>query len=61
MMAFGMERLEFRLHDFTRTLWVSDSAKEVWQPRISRIMDSLQDIAWRAVVAGIQPCTILLI
>ena len=55
MMSFGMERLEFRLHDFTRFLWVSDSAKEVWQPRIDRIMHCLQDIAWRAVVAVCSP------
>jgi hypothetical protein len=33
-----MERLNFALPDFVRPSWVSDSAKEVWEPRINRIM-----------------------
>ncbi len=61
MTSFGMERLAFRLHDFTRYLWVSDHAKEVWQPRIDTIVQCWQEIAWRAVVADIQPCAVLLI
>lgn len=31
------ELLPFRLPDFTRIIWVSDKAKEVWEPKISAI------------------------
>ncbi len=61
MTSFGMERLTFRLHDFTRLLWINDHAKEVWQPRISQIVQCWQEIAWRAVATGMQSCAIQVI
>ena len=29
-----MERLDFTLPDFTRFAWVSDAARDVWEPRL---------------------------
>lgn len=51
-----MERLPFRLHDFTRTSWASARAKTVWLPRIDRIVKCRQELEWRTVAAGLQPC-----
>src|SRR5262245_65392437 len=53
-----MERLPFVLPDFTRLMWVSDRAREVWQPRLQRITRAWLEIEWRAVVAGVRPCAI---
>jgi hypothetical protein len=52
------ERLPFRLHDFTRTSWASERAREVWQPRIERIVKAWLDIEWRAVLAGVRACSV---
>jgi SAM-dependent methyltransferase len=53
-----MERLPFVLSDFTRFMWVSDRAREVWAPRLQRITRAWLEIEWRAVVAGVRPCAI---
>ena len=51
--SFGIKRLAFRLPDFTRYTWVSDLARNVWQPRIARIIVAWQEIEWLAVAAGL--------
>ena len=56
--SISMRRLPFRLQDFTRICWASDSAREVWQPRIGRISNAWLEIEWRAVVAGLRSCCI---
>ena len=33
----GMQRLAFSLPEFTRLAWVSDQAREVWEPRLARL------------------------
>lgn len=53
-----MRRLPFRLHDYTRISWVSDSAREVWESRLTRITNAWIEIEWLAVVAGIRSCCI---
>jgi hypothetical protein len=53
-----MERLPFVLPDFTRLMWVSDRAREVWAPRLQRITRAWFEIEWRAVVAGVRRCAI---
>ena len=35
--AFRRDRLPHVLPDFTRVSWVSDRARAVWEPRVSRI------------------------
>ena len=49
-----LDRLDFVLPDFTRLAWVSDHAREAWQPRRGRITAAWLDIEWRAVVAGVR-------
>jgi hypothetical protein len=56
-----MKRLNFRLHDFTRISWVSDQAKNVWQPRIHRVNACWQQIEWLSVEAGLRACTLRMI
>lgn len=51
-----MKRLSFQLPDFTRISWVSDRARSVWQPRISRITNAWLEIEWRSVLVGVRPC-----
>lgn len=53
-----MQRLPFVLPDFTRLMWVSDEAREVWAPRLQRITRAWLEIEWRAVVAGVRDCAI---
>jgi len=53
-----MASLPFRLHDFTRISWVSDSAREVWGPRINRISNAWIEIEWLAITAGVRSCSI---
>lgn len=45
-----MNRLNFILPDFTRIIWVSSHAKEVWQPRLSRISKSFSQIEFESVL-----------
>jgi hypothetical protein len=51
-----MDRLDFDLPDFVRVSWVSDLAREVWQPRLTRILTAWSEIEWLSVVAGMRPC-----
>lgn len=51
-----MERLDFCLHDFVRVSWVSESAKNLWQPRFRRIAKAWNEIEWLSIVAGARSC-----
>src|SRR5579883_2009836 len=42
-----MDRLGFELPEFTRTMWVSDRARDVWV-----------EMEWLAVAAGVRRCCI---
>jgi hypothetical protein len=53
-----MRLLPFSLHEFTRVSWVSDSARETWQPRFARIIDAWVQIEWLAILAGVRSCCI---
>jgi hypothetical protein len=52
------DRLPFRLPDFTRYAWVSDQARECWEPRLRRIVNMLQELEWRTIVAGNRRCAL---
>ncbi|HEU4925683.1 MAG TPA: class I SAM-dependent methyltransferase [Vicinamibacterales bacterium] len=56
--AFQRDRLAHVLPDFTRISWVNDRAREVWEPRISRIGSAWAQIEWRSVEAGIRRCAL---
>ncbi|HWC39179.1 MAG TPA: class I SAM-dependent methyltransferase [Acidimicrobiales bacterium] len=53
-----MERLDFRLPDFTRLAWVTDQAERVWRPRLERIATAWAETEWRAVLAGVRSCAV---
>ncbi len=54
--SYQLERLNFQLPDFTRLSWVSDRARYVWEPRLSRIAQAWSEIEWRSIVAGVRSC-----
>jgi hypothetical protein len=57
--AYGMVRLDFRLHRFLRHSWVSDDARAVWAPRVRRIQDAWAEILRQSVLHGVRRCAIL--
>jgi hypothetical protein len=56
--AFELDRLAHVLPDFTRVSWVSDRARGVWEPRVSRIGTAWSHIEWQSVAAGIRRCAL---
>ena len=56
-----MERLDFALPDFTRVSWVSDGARETWQPRIRSIGAAWDEIEWRSIISGVRDCCITVV
>lgn len=56
-----MERLNFALPDFTRISWVSDRARETWQPRVEAIGVAWSEIEWRSILAGVRDCCITVV
>ncbi len=53
-----LERLDFVLPDFTRLSWVSEKAREVWQPRLHRIAHAWADIEWVSILSGVRCCAL---
>jgi SAM-dependent methyltransferase len=53
-----MQRLDFVLPDFTRVAWVSDRARAVWEPRLTRIITAWSEIEWRSVLEGVRSCAV---
>ncbi len=58
--SIAMDRLDFALPEFTRLSWVSDRAREVWEPRLRRITKAWLEIEWLSVAADIRPCGLTL-
>jgi hypothetical protein len=56
--AFRRDRLPHVLPDFTRISWVSDRARAMWEPRVSRIGTAWAEIEWRSVTSGIRRCAL---
>jgi uncharacterized protein len=46
------------LGDFLRVLWVSDKARDVWEPRFVRIRKAWSEIEWLSVVRKVRPCAV---
>lgn len=53
-----MERLNFVLPDFTRIIWVSEQARNSWEPRIMDIKQAWNEIEWLSVVYGVRRCAV---
>lgn len=57
----ALEKLDFELHDFVRFAWASDTAREVWQPRLKRIANAWTNLEWLSTLAGIRSCAIMFV
>jgi len=55
-----MDRLGFKLPNFTRVTWVSDTAKSIWEPRLQRVAEICLDIQWLAILSGLRRCSLAL-
>ncbi len=56
-----IKRLDFRLPDFTRWTWVSKTARDVWEPRINRIVTCWQELERLSVSTGLRACALQVI
>ncbi len=56
-----MIRLDFRMPEFTRLLWSSPRAREVWSPRVDRIAAAWTEVEQRSVAAGVRRCAIAVV
>ena len=56
-----MDRLDFSLPDFTRLSWVSDPAREVWEPRLQQITKAWLEIEWLSVAEGVRRCGVTVV
>lgn len=54
-----MEPVACRTPESARRAWVSDEARETWEPRIRRIGDAWSEITWASVAAGLRRCAIV--
>lgn len=48
--------LGFSLPEFARWSWVSDCARDTWEPRMVRIIRAWLEVEWLSVAAGIRRC-----
>lgn len=49
-----MNRLDFKLPDWTRVAWASSSAREVWEPRVQAVSRAWVETELLSVVAGVR-------
>jgi hypothetical protein len=56
-----VERLDFELPEFTRLSWVSDAARELWEPRLRRVTRAWLELEWRSVVIGLRRCGVTMV
>lgn len=56
-----MQRLNFSLPDFTRLSWVSDTAREVWEPRLRQVTKAWLEIEWLSVASGVRRCGVTMV
>lgn len=52
-------RLNFKLPTFVRLCWANQNAREVWAPRLRRIIRAWADMEWMSVGCGIRACAII--
>lgn len=52
------DRLNFILPDFLRLSWVSDRAREVWTPRLKRIIGAWAVMERESVLHGVRKCAL---
>jgi SAM-dependent methyltransferase len=53
-----VNRLAFRLPEFTRVAWVSQATRERWSPRLTAVVRAFAEAEWRAVLSGTRRCAL---
>lgn len=53
-----MHLLDFQMPEWMRVMWVSEKARRVWQPRVSRVAQLFHDLERHAVVDGLKPAAL---
>jgi len=56
--SFSMQRINYRLAEFTRFSWANDEARTVWEPRIRNVGDCLNELEWRSILEGVRACAL---
>jgi hypothetical protein len=56
--SFSMQRLDYRLEEFTRHSWANDEARDVWEPRIRKVCSCLAELEWRSILEGVRACAL---
>ncbi len=56
-----MKRLDFVLPEWTKIIWNSVESREVWEPRIKKIMNSFLEIEKNTVLQNIKPSWLTII
>ncbi len=51
-----MTRLDFVLPPFTRVIWVTEMARDIWEARLSQIVAAWIEVEWRSVGEGLRQC-----
>ncbi len=57
--AGTIDRLPFALPNFTRHSWVSDQARQIWEPRLNRICTAWPNVEWLSIIDGVRPCALV--
>ncbi len=55
---YGLDLLEFRLPEFARVSWTGDAARELWEPRLQRIIQVGSETEPLAVLDGLRRCSV---
>lgn len=53
-----MQLLDFQMPEWMRVMWVSEKARQVWQPRVSRVGQLFHELERYAVAEGVKPAAL---
>lgn len=53
-----LPRLDFSLPEFTRFAWVSEKARETWEPRLVKIRRAWSQVEWLSILSGVRTCAL---
>jgi SAM-dependent methyltransferase len=56
-----LDRLDFDLPNFAQVSWVSDNARQIWQPRLAAISRAWAELETLSVVAKIRACALVFV
>jgi hypothetical protein len=59
--SFGMQRIDYRLKEFTRHDWSSTAIRSIWEQRIQRVCDAIGELEWISVREGVRACALRIV